>query len=190
MDDGVYIDQSAEVLRLTVLEGALDVSQFSILSQGEAHNDRYAVQAGIIGASHFLSVTLPDGRQLHEVFACTDVDSPSRRVFYGPVGKTPGGVAVKLFENAAYSFTPRLTPWGEGVALLEELEDTARRASQSKSPVIGLSFDFPIQSGDSRVPKTIVCVKLEDHAVTANTVHAYPNEDTIVFTTTFLEVKG
>ena len=178
----VYSDESAMNLCLTLVKGDVDCSQFTILKMSEINKPGLQIEAGIIGASHFFAFDLGDQR-LHEVFACTAVHTDSPRAYYGPLHVS--GKVELVLGKVLYSFCSRLTVWEEGLTELECIEQQAR----SNSNQIGLVQQFP-GKGNVQQSKTILWLRLESKInVRMDTVHSYPNERQIVFTTTNINLR-
>ncbi len=178
----VYEDQSAAALIFQLISGAVDTTQFTIVKEGNLEVGGAHVRAGIIGASHFLTLTLPSGEVLNEVFACTHVHTESPRVIAGPLGSLMATTTSRVHGGSVvHAFTPRLVVWGEGARELSELHELIRRAKRGDE--IGLSFKFPSKDGDDRPPLTLVWVYGRNPGrITVKTAHCYPNEGSIVFT--------
>ena len=183
MEKLVYSDESAMNLCLTLVKGDVDCSQFTILKMSQINKPGLQIEAGIIGASHFFAFDLGDQR-LHEVFACTAVHTDSPKAYYGPLQDVSRKVELVL-GKVVYSFCSRLTVWEEGLSELECIEQQAR----SNSNQIGLVQQFP-GKGKVQQSKTILWLRLEsENKVRMDTVHSYPNERRIVFTTTNINLR-
>ncbi len=184
----VFEDQSADALWLTLVDGDLDTNQFSIVTEAELQLPRGGVlQAGIIGASHFLSV-VRDGRRFTEVFACTQARAentlarfPLPNLVHAPV----------VLDGGRYQFEARKIPWTpEGMderdRLLEEIAFTGGGTS------IGLSFVFPdapkAPAADRGTALTALVAKVRGDLVSVRTLHAYPGSS-MVFTTSTIGRK-
>lgn len=177
----VYTDQSASQLRLTLATGELDLNQFRTLAKGEMSVGDLRVEARIIGASHVLALRR-GSVSIYEVFACMQVQAPVKLVDCGPLELVSGELRLK-FPGIAYQFQSRLCGWEQGqsaLSLLEQRMDELRSAPQA----LALRFEFPKAAGDARTPCTLVLVTARVQATVIETVHAYPNEDCIVLTTT------
>ena len=184
---------------MNLLGGDLDLRQFAVLDQARIVRPRLQVRAGILGASHVLQLGLDGKRRVHEVFACTDVVADGPRVFSGKVSEIRSALELELCPGVLYRFRPWLSGWRAGLMELQSLEARATRA-QGRAHEIGLCHAFPC-SGPGRglpgtlgAPKTVVWVRLEPSglAVDVETAHSYPNEETIVFSSTrvSLEVRA
>jgi len=147
-----YIDQSAFGLRLNIIEGELDKGQFNLLDQGTLTTADFILEAAVIGASHILTICSAN-TMFHEVFACIDVQTDSRRAFYGPLNKVVGKLNLTFREQIHYEFKSQLFSWVEGKLVLNEIEELAR--TEDKTDCLALAYEFP--SGElETVPKTIV----------------------------------
>ena len=111
------------------------------------------------------------------------MDVPNRRVLYGPFIDFPGENITHKFGQIAYNFMAQIEEWKEGSNQLKAWEDRAN-SHETRENSIGLVYDFP-KVGSEHSPKTIVIVTSDQTSqIIAKTIHSYPNEDTIVFTKT------
>jgi hypothetical protein len=189
----VYIDQSAAELRLNVIGGPLDLSQFTLLSMDHISGAQLRVRAGIIGASHVLEVRHPRLPALHEVFACCDVrppEAPARRLYSGGVRDLSGVFECEPADGCEYSFQSEVADLVGGAEMLSRLE--ARTDGASRSPgQIGLCYTFPSPPGAGAPPKTVVWVGLDggEREVRVETAHCYPNEESVVFSKSRIRLR-
>lgn len=183
------VDQSAMDLCLTLATGAVDYSEFIVLEQDQIITPDFQIEAGIIGASHFFVLDLGD-EQLHEVFACTEVRTGNFRSRFGPLKHGLGKVDLEFFGGVVhYSFCPKLTDWEKGFSDLDRIERMAKMAAGNPNQ-LGLIYEFP--SNGREQSKTVVFLRWLEakNQVFVNTVHSYPNEQQIAFTTSQIDVKG
>ena len=190
--DEVYIDQSASDLRLHVIGGRLDLSQFTLLRSGGLDGPDLRVRAGIIGASHVLAIQRGDEPPLHEVFACTDLhsDAQTERLYSGAVTELPAAIECEP-AGLGYCFRSRVTHTEGAREELARLEARIARVSAGRQPgQLGLEYEFPALP-DGEAPKTLVWLGLDSVAlrVRVETAHYYPNEGTIVFSETRVDVE-
>jgi len=177
-----YRDQSALDLRFTLSKGALDKHTFNVLVEGTL-GGRIGIEAGVIGASHFVSYLIEGRGVLNEVFACGKPD-PLAKAHWGPLGEISGAVDLSFPElGVTYRFEPVLNGWQEAQAQLEKLEHTIAENNETRRQnALGLRFDFPAD-GAGRIPKTLVWVQQRsEYEVRVATAHCYPHEDRIVLT--------
>lgn len=179
-----FIDQSADALRLTLVDGECDLGQFSILSEATLRLPRGdVIQAGIIGASHFLSVGT-GARRFTEVFACTDAAAPNARARY-----TLNEIAGRQISFPGYSFRACRVPWNKGEGARDRL---LSRIAGKEMCEIGLSYVFPDSpEGDPAhrgLALTALLVRVIPKGFVLRTLHAYPG-DAMVFTKTIQEVR-
>jgi hypothetical protein len=177
-----YVDQSADNLRLNLVEGIVDKKLLNVLSTGGVDLSYGRIEAGIIGASHYLEFTRPDGSiAFTEVFACIDVAS-SNQVLSEKLQNVAS--LNKEFGDINYDFSSCKLNWKEGKEKYNELLGLVH--SDHDDLHIGLQFRFPsLEKGDFS-PLTLVYVKADPKnlCVEVETLHAYPNEDALVFTKT------
>jgi hypothetical protein len=190
----VYIDQSPGELRLNVVGGPLDLTQFTVLSSGRIAGAQLQVRAGIIGASHVFAVRHGSLPELHEVFACRDLErteAPARRLFSGGVGELPGQLECAPADGLEYRFRPQVADFESGARDLALLAARVRDA-EGKRNQIGLAYTFPAapDAPDLLPPQTVVWVGVDpdEGGICVETAHCYPNEQTIVFSETRIEI--
>ena len=190
----MYIDQSAGELRLNVVGGPLDLSQFTVLSSGRIAGARLHVRAGIIGASHVFALRHVSLPELHEVFACRDLErteAPARRLYSGGVGELPGQLECAPADGLAYRFRPQVADFESGARDLALLETRVRDA-HGKRDQIGLAYTFPVAPDAPELlsTQTVVWVGVDpdECGICVETAHCYPNEQTIVFSETRIEI--
>jgi len=181
-----YADQSARDLQFYLLTGTVDVSHLTVLCEYYMNWGSTRVRFGILGASHFVTVDTADGCTLNEIFACTKLDTDRPTLMSGPLGTLSSSVR-SCIGAIRYEFYPSLVSWDEGEALLNEIADLIHTADKPNQK--GLSFDFPCHETDTRVPRTLVLVETVDTRLITRTVHSYPSEDEIVFTTSIVDLK-
>jgi hypothetical protein len=187
----VYVDQSAAELRLNVVGGPLDLRPFTLLRAARIRGTALSVGAAILGASHVLAVRRAGLAELCEVFACRDPGppmEPARRFYSGG----PRELSWEVEEGLAYRFHPEQADLASGAARLRALEERALAARRRRGQ-IGLHYTFPsspdLPPARTR-PKTVVWVEVaaDERRLCVETAHCYPNEDTIVFSTTRIGV--
>lgn len=183
MSQLVYEDQSADALHLNLIKGFVNKQLLTVLCTGNIEAPYGRIESGIIGASHYLEFTLPDGEVLFtEVFACTDLDVDNR-IFYDHLHNV--GLVETKFGNITHHFSAKQYNWETGNEKFHELL-TSVQSDTSKFHT-GLQFSFPSQQEDELFPPvTLVFVEADPISVNIKitTLHAYPNEDSLVFTTT------
>lgn len=186
MTDLIYEDQSASALRLNLMRGAVDKDTLTVLCTGKIDLSYGRLNAGIIGASHYIEFVQPDGSVLFtEVFACTDLNDSGDRMFYGDVVKATDFKTT--FDSIDYHFDVQCTTYKESHAQMTALERLIK--DHTKRYRIGLSYLFPESEEDEFSPMTLVSVSADPQtlAVDVKTLHAYPNEGSLVFTETNIQ---
>lgn len=167
--DVEFTDQSPTALRLALVEGDFDQTQFPQLVSNTFKHEGIVVEATIIGASHMVSFRTADF-EFHEVFACETPEKVSSR----PLEDLAGGPIVeRFFPNMRYSFIAGRYEWQypEPQSVLA----IAGAARDNSSEGIGLVFDFPA-GGLVAVPKTVVNIWPCPDGILASTLHSYPEQ--------------
>ena len=180
-----YADQSAHDLRFYLVSGVVDVASLTVLTTAGFKWKQRDIRIGILGASHFLSVTEPDGSSLYEVFACAEIKIEYPLIKSGPLGRLQSTVESHV-GGLLYTFKPRLVTSGAGAVELQELTALVRGALSGRD-CYGLVFLFPQSARETLPPVTLVLAEVGE-GLRLRTAHCYPNEQIIVFTeTTIIE---
>ena len=182
----VYEDQSFKNLRFSVIQHYLDLSQFCILSKDCMVQQSIKIEACIIGSSHLIMYRIGLLR-LYEVFACTDIQTANKRVFYGPIEDMAVGQVKLRFPNADYSFHSTVRDWAAGETEFQLLEEQINLKKDFEN-CIGLDYEFP-QQNQPHIPKTLVLIQpfnKNQKLIEVSTAHSYPIEETLVFTSTYI----
>lgn len=180
-----YADQSASALRFYLRAGYVDVTELSIIRETSFAWNHQTIEMGILGASHFLRISSPDGKVLSEVFACTELDLPGSFIKSAPFDELAPKVEAR-HAGLCYRFSPRLVGWDDGKEELEILRE-AIASNDAANRMHGFEYQFPVLPGAdlSKPPLTLMSAKVGGQ-FTLKTAHCYPNEEQIVFTTTTL----
>ena len=105
-----YVDQSASGLALSLIEGAVDIDDFTVFRTGTIGGGDVTLRAAIIGASHVLSFET-DGAALTEMFACTKAPGGASQVFFGSLGDLLKATTELTFvDGRRYRFKASLMP--------------------------------------------------------------------------------
>lgn len=177
-----YVDQSAHSLRLTLCNGRLDQSQFTILERGWCKVGDMAVEAAIVGGSHFLTVE-HSGQVFSEVCVCMPFKHTGKVYLDEPLYSVEGFDSRTVEgtpQSLVYGVRRRVVAWDKADSDMKEL--LSRVNSSSRENVIALVHDFPRCKGDSRDPRTVVSVVRVEGGLSVSTIHSYPQEDLVVFT--------
>lgn len=178
-----YTDQSADALWLTLADGDLDFNQFPILTEGTYNvPGKGELRAGIIGASHFLSLNTEDGR-FTEVLACIPDVQTEHPLVRLPLNKFLESPVEHPLRS--YRFEAKSVPWEDG---LRERDILLNQICSAKSGngEIGLLYTFPdppdVLPAFRGSALTAVWVHVVGVRILVRTLHAYPSS-TMVFTT-------
>ena len=173
-----YVDQSASGLALNVIEGAVDLRDFTVFRSGTIGGRSVKICAAIIGASHVLSFETP-GAVLTEIFACSDPRGGSNRILFGPLGDLLEATTELSFaDGRRYRFNAALVTR----AAPERFRGPAARGGRR----LRLAFRFPQRADRKARPETIVAVTRMRSRVFADTAHCYPDEGKVVVTSSEL----
>ncbi len=184
-NSNIYIDKSAANIRLSVVDGELEIGQFNVLKQGQIVSDRpqFRIKMRIIGASHLLSFEM-GSHIFHEIFACGDIKINTQKIAaLETISANSESVKLDLWDKVSYFFKPALLSYSKAEKWLRELEIRAKKLSESDNDMdVGLVFNFPCGKSLHKTPKTILIAQCDKSSaqVKITTAHSYPNEERIV----------
>jgi hypothetical protein len=172
-----YVDQSASGLALNLIDGAVDLEQFTVFRAGRVGGREATIRAAIIGASHVL-VFETAGGTLTEVFACTEARGAPSRLLFGALGDLLNATTELTFaDGRRYRFKASL----EAPSAVERV-----RRRKTGAGRLRLDFRFPPQADRRARPETIVAITRGSHHLFAETAHYYPQEGHSVITSSQL----
>ncbi len=183
-----YIDQSAMDLRLHLFEGKLPRDQLRILVSDVYKTEYFNIEAGIIGASHFLTSSSKEGC-INEVFACQTIETKIPAVFNGPLKNLHKTVSYTLHGGMEYCFKSEILKLNEK-STIEKLTWIRDHAMQARNlpAELGMRHQFTPLNGAS--PETILWLSpTSTTEIKILTAHSYPNEGNVVLTTSEIGVK-
>ena len=181
MDNVVPKDQSPKDLVLNIIEGSIKSEEyFPVFETGFIECPDLFVRAEIIGASHVIHFSYKKV-EFCEVFACLHMDLPGKDVIHKSIDDCSDKTITLQLGPVDYNITTRIEHWAQGQPLINDLEEQIRSAQMDEN-AIGLVYEFPKINSDHG-PKTIVKVTTDRlRQVRVETIHGYPNKDSIVFT--------
>ncbi len=184
--NALYIDQSANDLRLNLVYSALDTSSLNVIVLQEIDYDDVNIEVGIIGASHYLSIKHKD-RQFSEVFACLELNSTTQQCIVKKGNELASSIFERINEDLQYKFNSEILNWNKSSAIKYEQFSKDTYSNSKSTDAIGLSHIFPHKKDVNFEAKTQVYVIKSEGKILVNTLHAYPNEEKLVFTQTSIE---
>ncbi|MEE9168686.1 MAG: DUF2617 family protein [bacterium] len=182
------IDQSMRFIRHYLIEGPLDMEQFTVFQDGSLRIRQHNLEltGRIIGESNIFSFQLDDF-VFHEILACTDVNLKSLaqiRASYGPLDEgVTQDISVTLCAKVNYRFGAQVLKLVDARKWLGSFEDRALSfASQDKTIALVHTFSYDKEQQLTDVPKTIVLGQYLPafHEIRITTAHSYPNEQKVV----------
>ena len=180
-----YVDQSASGLALSLIEGAVDIDDFTVFRTGTIGGRDVTLRAAIIGASHVLSFET-EGAALTEMFACTKAPGGASQIFFGSLGDLLKATTELTFvDGRRYRFKASLMPLASPIteAALQRFRGRTVRGPRH----MRLVFTFPRRADRSASPETIVSIRyVLANRVLADTAHCYPDEGKVVVTSSEL----
>lgn len=182
----IYIDQSSKELRLNLIYSELNKFDLNVISSESITYDDIYIEVGIIGASHYLTIKY-EKNQFSEVFACLELNNSNQACTI----KKPEELLVPVKENITshlkYEFSSEILNWNKSSSQRYNVFSQNTNLCANSKNSVGLSHIFPHKKNDTYLAKTEVFVKKCTHQILVETLHAYPNEDKIVFTKTTIE---
>ena len=177
-----FIDQAPHDLRLFVVDGPIDLEQFTILKEDIFAWHGMSVRVAIIGESHFVSVESPNGT-LSEICGCTTLRPDTQSEVLADV--MPVSLRDSLhyrFGDTDYSFTTSYMTEGSGEGQLRGFAEVCTRTiAKARDCTTNLSLRFPSEGESMPDPQTHLLAEYEEDFV-IRTAHSYPPYRTIVFT--------
>lgn len=187
-----YIDQSPEALRLTLVDGRIDLNSFSIYGSRTLHCGELTIEARVIGASHIISYSAGNN-QLHEAFACVSPPPKTNEGWAEISSYNWSGLTHPIerrFGRIWYNFRAYMVPWSDPEPIeVQRLLDMCR--DQPSEYDFGFVQHFP--QGECLVtPKTIIVGRHDKNTETTviETAHSYPNVRGLVISRTELQPHG
>lgn len=159
----IYVDQSANALKLSLLNKYVDKSFLDIICENSLISDNFIIDAGIIGASHYCQIKYFDFIY-SEIFACV---SQTDEVFNN---------ANNLSINKDFYKFKAETIHIENEELFSDFINIFKRRKGD----IDLKYVF--ESINKCEATTIVKILNLKDSISVSTLHAYPNEMNIVTT--------
>jgi len=188
-EDDPYIDQSPEALRLTLVDGHIDLSGFHVYADRSHRYGEVTVTARVIGASHIITYSVGDSL-LHEVFACMSPPTETMDNWASILTYSWAGLdhpIERQINDVGYSFEAHTVPWSD-----PEPEEVVRLLALCRDPSDdGFGFVQHFPQGEYRVtPKTIIVGYRTDDGLLIETAHSYPNVRGLVLSRTHLRTGG
>lgn len=174
-----YTDQHINSIRLFLVEGDPQLSQFRTLAQNTFVWGDIHVSFGILGESHFVKLYSKDAT-LTEICACTDgtFDDAESQLIYGEffhkLEKLP---ITHTWQNVSYTFAYQHMDYTRGIELLADL-----RHVQQQGSTHFLQYTFPSSDSSVEKPVTEVFIKESNNSLYLRTIHTYPNDRKVAVT--------
>lgn len=190
-----YVDQSAQSLNLTLLKGAVDSTQFQVLRAanlaGTGLAAPFSIHFAIIGESHLAIINIDKVSVISEVFACGVVPRGDVIIGCPSLNVMPHEISIKT-DDYEYSFD-LLFLEGHEQGLPRVIEEQIRRinrqADYPNENSKGLVFTFLRGDRDRFDPQTVVVVRIDHFQLIISSLHSYPNEGSLVFTSSIFTPK-
>lgn len=172
-----YEDTSHKVLGLALANGNLDVSNLSIISSKTEDNFEF----GVLGASHYVKVR--NGiHMLTEVFACRKLAGD---MSYYSLDQLTNQTTSTQTQAFTYDFSVELI---EDINFINALISQFEKAREDNDGA-SLMEIFPTKEEQPFQACTYVHVKENKKFIRAQTLHAYPEEQIVVYTESKFKLK-
>ena len=211
----VYLDQSVDDLKVTLIKGEFDISSLQLISAETINLESYQIIASIIGASHAISFINKKTKKVifTEVVANYDVSSSQDQETINNSLVIPINQAIAkdikaketdinsvsdLYHIKAINLdltNPDEADIVKNFANIFNKNSTNNTNNTDPATDDGgrlfLSFTFPSNKKPKSdiEAKTQVSVNVVENVVDINTIHVYPNEARALFTRTQTELK-
>lgn len=184
--ESCYVDQSAKGLRYYFAHGIEDVTELTVLASIDCSWKEHTLTMGILGASHFLHVRGPHGRDFTEILACAELSIHNPIASYAPCSDAFITKIQHSIHRYLYTFQSQLWEWSEGEMHLHALQVAVTEAC-NRDHTLGLTHQFPSLDNvpNQKPPLTLIWARAGEDFI-MRTAHCYPNEDRFVLTTTTL----
>jgi hypothetical protein len=172
-----YEDTSHKTLGLGLASGNIDVSNLSVISTKTVGN----IEFGILGASHYVKIhNGPD--TLNEIFACRKLNGDVRYYSINDLNNQSINTQNRYFN---YEFKVEVIDDKKFIdALIKEFEDAdANNYGDSLMELFPTKGEVPFKAC------TYINVKESEHFTRVQTIHTYPEENTIVYTESKINLK-
>lgn len=174
-----HVDQSAQSIRYALLSGALEMNQFSVMLKKTIKWQNATVNIHILAESHLVSVE-NNTEILHEVCACTEIDSGLSTELTNTMLVDMKNTLIKTTNEFLYTFHSAYMSLSQNSTFIEEMTKRASRHTQKKSATV-LMHTFASDNNQTESPVTLVHVEAGEF-LRIRSIHTYPNEDTFVLT--------
>lgn len=188
MPDGLtFVNQSPHDLNFFLVQGQIDLRQFTELDVKTYCAPHFRFEARIIGQSHVLLFIL-GSTYFYEVFACCKdvaLGDSAQIMKCGPLAQVVPTLRLELGNLAEYTFESRVTDLADA---LEDVRKLERQMASVKEPeYLPLKYEFP-SNGSFHSPKTLIFawIDTKNDKIYVRTVHTY--EAHAVFTETEIEI--
>jgi hypothetical protein len=185
-----YTDQSSTELNHFLVNDIADPTTLRVLEKAEGLNLRepsFRWEIAILGSSHYLALHTPQG-SITEIIACADTiksNTPTKgnpiELNEAPEGNGKKHTFKKKFQGIIYRCVCTSLPFNIN-PLLEILP------KEEIQEVVRMKFEFP-KGNDHRIPFTEIVLEIPKNPEglwAFQSTHAYPEENTIVRSTTII----
>lgn len=188
MPDLVFQDQSPHDLNLHIIQGPIDLRQFTELGVQVFCAPHFQFEARIIGQSHVLLFIIGD-TFFYEVFACSkdvELGNSAKIVQCGPLRNVVPALRLEFVNLAEYVFESRIATLADGAKDVRSLEH--QMVAVRDEEYLALSYQFPRKHGQRHQPKTLVFawMNLKENRISVHTAHTY--QEHAVFTETEVDL--
>jgi hypothetical protein len=168
-----YIDQNSTELRLSLTNSNFNREPLNVICSKEIILNGFEIEFGILGASHFVSIK-KDDFDFTEIFACISLDN---------VEFIKSGEFLSIdrkFGDFDYMFNSKVVPWSASGF------HSYHNSNKNVLKYNGLTFEFPSEVEGNFKALTNIYVYEHLQKIHVKTIHAYPNEDNVVITSSII----
>ncbi len=177
-----FIEQTYKDLQYALYNADFDVSDLSILTRAEFIKEGIKIEAGILGASHYIKLFKYNNDKyeclITEVFACSKFPCLASTVMTHSITEMEPSISHESFD-LKYKFHFYKNSLTNSKKELTEKENTLEQ--YDKHTCLSLQYLFPKLDGNIGA-RTVVIISYDENQKTFHsfTIHEYPSEDIVI----------
>ena len=184
----IYVDQSASSLNLNLIDGELDKKNIDELKSKKYIFKDLIIESSIIGASHFVSFYF-EGKIFSELFACLEYEDKKNILYFDNINNISKNVKKEINTSYNYEFSYENLTWNKKSQEKYSYFETSILAHEKEDDSISLSYTFNDKKQNKFLAKTMLLVYKINNDFIIESLHAYPNEEKIVFTKSIIKYQ-
>lgn len=174
-----FKDQSASQLKLHLTKGIADVAALQILQMGKVRFGNVQIEAGILGASHYVK-WWTEGGAFTEVLACVSAWPNQTYLASQHLSSLKTTSEFEPVPSWKYYFHHWQSDWEKGQENVDSIKTQLQKMASTDG--LGLHFSFPGYNG----AETLLLIENSKKGIFAQSLHAYPNEGKLIFSKSYI----